>query len=87
MSLFMKDSKKTAISILEGALKKKAQTSDGADKDCMPANKDQISRLLEAISSKDSEAFLNNLRSFVKDVMNESTDEKPAVEQAEMGDE
>lgn len=83
----MKDSKKTAISILEGVLKKKAQTSDGAEKDCMPANADQAKRLLAALKSEDSESLMNTLRSFVKSVMDESTDEKPEVEQAEMDSE
>jgi hypothetical protein len=65
--------------ILESALKKKPQTSDGALKDVSSANQDQVSRLLKAIASNDSEAFMNGLRSFVKDVVNESTDEKPEV--------
>jgi 5,10-methenyltetrahydromethanopterin hydrogenase len=85
MSLFMKDPKKTATLIIEAMKTKKApQTSDGAVKDALPANSDQASRLLEAIKSSNPEAFMNSLRSFVKDVMNESTDEKPEVPSEEI---
>lgn len=83
MSLFMKDPKKTAAIILDAALKKKPQTSDGAVKDVKPANSDQASRVLEAIKSNDGEALMNSLRSFFKSCMNESTDEKPEVPKEE----
>jgi hypothetical protein len=79
MSLFMKDPKKLATMIVEGAdLEKKPQTSDGAEKDATPAKTDQASKLLAAIQSNDSGAFMNNLRSFIREIMNESKDEKPS---------
>ncbi len=84
MSLFMKDPKKTAMLILDSAMKKKSQTSDGAYKDASLANDDQASKLLAALSGKDKEALVSVLRSFVQDVMNESTDEKPEVEEVEV---
>jgi hypothetical protein len=78
--LFMKDPKKLATMIVEGAkLSKKPETSDGAEKDATPANNDQASRLLSALQSNDAESVMNNLRSFIRDVMNESHDEKPSV--------
>jgi hypothetical protein len=82
MSLFMKDPKKLATLIVEGAspdLKKKPETADGAEKDVTPANEDRASKLLAAVQANDAGAFMNSLRSFIKDVLNESTDEKPEV--------
>jgi hypothetical protein len=80
MSLFMKDPKKLATMIMESsALKKKPETSDGAEKDVKPANNDQAAKLIAALQSNDSESVMNSLRSFIKDVMNESTDENPEV--------
>lgn len=84
MSLFMKDPKKTAMLILDSAMKKKPQTSDGAYKDSKPANSDQASRLMDALKNGDKEAFMNNLRSFVRDYMNEETDEKPEISEEEV---
>lgn len=80
MSLFMKDPKKLATMIIEGAeLEKKPQTSDGAEKDATPANTDQASKLLAAVQSNDANALMNSVRSLIKSMMSESTDEKPEV--------
>lgn len=84
MSLFMKDPKKTAMLILDSALKKKAQTSDGAYKDHSLSNADEAEKIFRAITSQSKESLVSSLRGLIKSVMNEETDESPAVEKAEM---
>jgi hypothetical protein len=77
MSLFMKDPKKMAAMVIDHLGKKKATTSDGAEKDHKPEQSDLGSQLLKAIQSNDVESFVNNLRSFVSSHKSELTDEKP----------
>ena len=80
MSLLLSDPKKLASIIFEdpdGRFKRKPETPDGAVKDHTHEESEQGRRLIEALSSKDPETVVNSLRSFVKSVLDESTDESP----------
>lgn len=83
--LLLGDRKKLATVIVDSynKSKTKARTESGAEKDNTTALDNEGRRLLEALQSQDGDTLVTTLKSFVKSVLDESTDDYHSKEPSE----